>query len=292
MMMRRRSTSKPLGAALAAAALAACVAAVAAWACVTAAAGSAGARAAGPPAGAARQADAGTAHDSKRVSERRLLLALSAAPDDLAVAEVRFEGRTRERISRASGRLGVIGPFGDDYLGAAVVEEGANAGRALLVVLVNRPSPLLDPVSVTFALTVPQGLGKHALRGASDPFTRPASGVAPAVCALTRRSPIAARELASLRALGAPLGSFSPAEAAAQAYDAVCGLSYSQAFRRAVTGPPPPQPAPPPAPHPIPEPPHCPPCVPTPGYACPLATPSVCFATATARRGLSGAAAR
>ncbi len=205
---------------------------------------------------------------------------MSAAPNDLTLAEASFrEPRRGRRISSGSLRVSVGSPFGDDYMAAAALQLPTSGVLRVLVVLVNRPSPLLDPVSVSVGLAAPWGLGAPIVRESADPLSRPAGARAPALCDLALHgAALGASKLRTLRTRGQALAGFNAANALAQAYDMVCGLPYSGAFKQALTSSAAPvSPTPPesPAPSPVPSPPvgKIPGegCVPTPGYACPAA---------------------
>jgi hypothetical protein len=216
---------------------------------------------------------------------------LSPAPDDLALAQVGFPRAGRgQQISRASLKLAAQGPFGDDYLVLAALRAGTGRTRRALVLLVNRPSALLDPVSVRLRLTARATLGSPVVRRFADPFARASSAPKPALCDLALHgSALSAAQLGPLLSRGEALAGFGAASAVAQAYDAVCGLPYTSSFAQAVGQPAPvtplppsPSPSPPPAPSPpppAPGPPVCAPCDPAPGYACPLSIgPDICAA--------------
>jgi hypothetical protein len=245
--------------------------------------------------GLARASGAGTSVASASASrpERRWSLTLAPAPNDLALAEVRFGSATGKGISPDLLRVAVQGPFGSDYLAVAAPRARGSAGARALVLLVNRPSALEDPVAVKLFLTAATSLGGHTVLRVSDPLARPSLAKPPALCDVTSHgSALSGSDLRRLESVGAQVGQYSAASAVAQAYDVACGLSYEPAFRRDVAGssapppappaplpqPPPPQPSPP-KPPPQPEPPRCPPCDPPPGYACPLAAPRVCTAS-------------
>jgi hypothetical protein len=209
-------------------------------------------------------------------------LTLSPRPGDLALAEVGFHGAAKGHgVSAGSLHVAVSGPFGDDYLAAVAPRFATPAGPLALVLLVNRPSPLLDPVSVRVRLTAQGSLGVPTVRRLADPFTRPDAGRTPTLCNLPLHgSALSASELRPLHARGSALAGFATASAVAQAYDLVCGLPHASSFEQAVEQPSstPPSPAPPEPPSPVPPAPSpAPPvgklpgegCVPTPGYACP-----------------------
>jgi hypothetical protein len=215
--------------------------------------------------GTLARANAGPARAAGRPRVRSWNLTLAPAPDDLALAEISFPRYSRHTaISAASLRLAVSGPFGDDYLAAAAPLAGSPTGPRALVVLVNRPSPLLDPAAVRLRVTTWRLLGKAVVRSVSDPFTHPVAGVTPALCDLSPRgAALSASELRPLLARGAALSGVGAAGAVAQAYDVACGLPYTSAFAQDITHGgvstqpplPPPSPEPPaPAPQPAPTP--------------------------------------
>jgi len=211
---------------------------------------------------------------------RTWLVSMSAAPDDLALVEVSFPRAARgQRISASSLHVAVGTPFGDDYLVAAALRLPTPGVPRMLLLLVNRPSPLLDPVSVRVRLIARHALGAPLMRTSADPLTRPASAHARNMCNLALHgSALAASELRSLHSRGQGLTGFDAADAVAQAYDLVCGLSVASSFEQAVeeSGAPS-SPTPPESPSPPPSP--APPvgrlpgegCKPEPGYACPAA---------------------
>ncbi|HEV3046806.1 MAG TPA: hypothetical protein VGY13_05535 [Solirubrobacteraceae bacterium] len=206
-------------------------------------------------------------------------LTLSAAPQDLALAEVAFPGAARgTRLSARVLRVSAIEPFGDDYeAGAVLAPTLGRDGPTALVLLVNRPSPLEDPADVHLRLLAARSLGAPRIRKLSNPLASAAAARSP-LCALRLRGrALAGSQLSPLSSRGQPLAGFDAQEALAQAYDAGCGLPASSAFVRAVrsaSGSPTPAPAP--TPTPTPQPPQPPigklpgeGCVPSPGYACP-----------------------
>jgi hypothetical protein len=245
-----------------------------AWAATVALAPSAGA---GAGRAAATVADLSRADAS---AERTWRVALSPAPGELTLAEIGFPASGRERISDGSLQVAVSGPFGDDYMAAAALRLATPVPQRMLVLLVNRPSPLLDPVSVRLRITARRSLGAPVVRRLADPFTRPAGARTPALCNLPLRgSALGASQVRPLYTRGPALAGFGTASAVAQAYDVVCGLPYASSFAQAVEQSPPASPVPSPAP-PAPSP--APPvgklpgegCEPTPGYACPVAVAS------------------
>jgi hypothetical protein len=207
-------------------------------------------------------------------------LTMSAAPGDLTLAEVSFRPGIRGQPAAARPLQVAVGtPFGDDYLAAAAVRSPTSRVLRVLVLLVNRPSPLLDPASVSVRLTAPRALGVPLLLTSADPLARPVGAHMPAMCNLALPSSgLSASSLRILRSRGQALAGFGAAGALAQAYDLVCGLPYKSSFTQAVArSPSASTPTPPESTSPAPSP--TPPagkipgegCIPTPGYACPAA---------------------
>jgi hypothetical protein len=178
------------------------------------------------------------------------------------------------------------------------------------VLLVNRPSPLEDPVTVRLRESARRSLGEPVLRRLSDPLTRPPA-LPPALCGLPLHgAALSGAGLHVLHLRGQAIAGFDAPAALAQAYDLACGLPHSSDFAQAIgaaAGNDCPLPAktegtlccpanaicaqPPTAPAPPqPEPPACTPCQQRPGYACPLvASESIC--AAPIRRAATSAAA-
>jgi hypothetical protein len=219
-------------------------------------------------------------------------ITLAPAPDDLSLAQISFHPASRGRLPASSLAVALGGPFGSDYLAAATPRFATRGDVDALVVLVNRPSPLLDPASVRLRIGARRSLGVPTMHALNDPFARPASARRPALCDLPLHAGAAltAGELSAVRARGAPLPGFDADDAVAQAYDAVCGLPYESAFKRAVQSAGAVSPQPPPSTSTTPESPATTPespattpespsgpvgklpgegCKPTPGYACP-----------------------
>jgi hypothetical protein len=236
---------------------------------------------------------------------RRWSLRLAPAPDDLALAQIRFPRAGRQAVARDLLHIEMQAPFGADYLAVATPSISLSGGAAqVLVVLVNRPTALEDPVSVELRLSTGGRLAEHWVLRVENPFAGTRAPAAPDLCNLaTHGHTLQATDLTALRFAGAALDGFGVAAAVAQAYDVGCGLPYESAFKQVITGtstqpqPAPPQPTPAPPqpqptpPQPTPEPPHCTPCDPQPGYACPLmARASICVAgeRRLARRGPTG----
>jgi hypothetical protein len=234
-------------------------------------------------------------------------LSLAPAPNDLALAELSFPWAGAERLTARALHLALAGPFGDDYLAVSGTRFRTPGGPRALVLVVNRPSPLLDPIDVRLRLTWRRALGTPRVARVADPFTRRVTGHSPALCDLALHGlALRGSQLGALGSRGSPLAGFATTSAVAQAYDAVCGLPYASSFRQAITGsssavpapampsPAPPAPVAPPAPAPpapVP-PPICAPCNPPPGSVCPLTLgPSVCAGTleGSARRAATGA---
>ncbi len=215
---------------------------------------------------------------------RMLKLSADPAPNDLELLEIGFPRTSmRRRLSQRDLLLLVTSSFGDDYLALATVGTAPSHAPRALVLVVNRPSALLDPVHVALRLYSSRALGRPRVFTLTDPFGVPHVGLTPALCDLPLHggASLAASSLGWLRTRGAPLGGFSPTAAVAQAYDVACSLPHEAAFAESVTGQAPvPTPAPPvPTPSPpAPSPPGCTPCNPAPGYACPLAFAAVCTA--------------
>jgi hypothetical protein len=218
---------------------------------------------------------------------------------DLSLAEISFGAPARianaggPRRSRSALRIALRGTAGLNYVVGAVTRFNVRRRPRVLVLVVNRrPRGSLAPdlARVGLRVTAARRLGAPRMLLLADPFTRPATGLTPALCDLPIRGPtLTAGDLRAVLSRGPALGGFAPAAAVAQAYDAVCGRPYSPAFRQAVTlgtgssceagqaivaGCCPPNamcasPSPPPPPPPLPPPP-CPPC-PCPRVPCPLA---------------------
>ncbi|MCW3056190.1 MAG: hypothetical protein JWO21_159 [Solirubrobacterales bacterium] len=173
---------------------------------------------------------------------------------DLTLAEITFTRRPHVAGAGASGghhvtpiRLALLGPLGLDYVAGAVTRFAVGGRPRVLVLVVNRrPRGSLAPdlARIGLAVTAARGLGAPAMLAILNPFSRPASGLTPALCDLPIRGPsLAGGDLRSVLSRGLPLTGaraggavkFSPDAAIAQAYDAVCGKPYDAAFRQAVT---------------------------------------------------------
>jgi hypothetical protein len=222
-------------------------------------------------AGGAKTVSAGAGGDPRPAATRTWTITLSPAPDDLALAQIAFRGAVPgTRITSNSLRIAVRGPFGDDYL--ASVAARLPGGPRALVLLVNRPSPLLDPVEVVLRVTAPRALGTPVVSKLANPFVRAASAPRPGLCDLPLRGgALSASQLGLLRSRGWPLATFAGTSAVAQAYDAVCSLPFASSFEQDVTHDAPESSSPVPTPTPTPPVGKLPGegCVPKPGYACP-----------------------
>jgi hypothetical protein len=217
----------------------------------------------------------GSGELSTRAGTRTWPVTLSPAPSDLALAQVSFHGRVPTGAVHSWLRVSVGGAFGGDYMAASVPRLVSERSARVLIVLVNRPTPLLDPVSVHLHVQARGSLGVPRIETLENVFSRSATASRPALCDLPLHGiALAAGKLSVVGTLGqAPTG-FAGASTVAQAYDLACGLPHASTFEQAVRAPAeaqPPQPVPP-----APEPPKPPVgklpgegCVPTPGYACP-----------------------
>jgi hypothetical protein len=224
---------------------------------------------------------AGGSRPAGTASDRTWTTTLSPAPDDLALAQITFPDAARPRLSPLTLHVAVSGPFGDDYLAVGAVWPSLTPAVArVLVALVNRPSPLDDPVHVRLRISARRSLGAPLVRTLADPFARSASAPRPALCDLRLGGhALVGSQLRVLGSHGSAPSGFDAASTVAQAYDAACGLPFASAFEQAVAPSPGGEATTPtsPAPTPVPEP--RPPvgrlpgegCEPRAGYACPLA---------------------
>jgi hypothetical protein len=193
-------------------------------------------------------------------SWRTVSLTASPAPSDLELLQVAFPHSNGPRtISAASLRMAVSAPFGDDYLALATPSFRPTPTPRALLLIVNRPSALLDPVNVRLRLRAADALGAPVVSRLVDPFSHPGSGARPALCdlPLNGAATLGSASLRTLVSRGGQLSGFGPASAVSQAYDAVCGLPYEIAFKQAVRRPSPVGKVPGEG------------CKPTPGRACP-----------------------
>lgn len=232
---------------------------------------------------------------------RRITLR-APAPSDLSLELIDIPAPPQNAGGRRWLKLTASEPLGADYIAAARVDipvPGTSRAAALpvLVLIVNRPTGLDDPTALNLTLSAHDLLGVPSVHSAIDPFTRASTGSTPRLCGLlgSRGAPTAG-ELQVLLSRGSPLSQLSSSSALIDAYEVVCGLHYPASFKRDVRGestgisPPVAEPSPPaPEPAPLPEPPHCIPCDPAPGYACPLiAQPNLCIARSAGRRAGAG----
>ncbi len=210
-----------------------------------------------------KTASVAASRDPIAPATRTWTFTLSPAPDDLSLAQIAFRGSARgARVTSSSLLLAVAGPFGDDYLAAAAVRLPGRP-RAL-VLLVNRPSPLLDPVAVRVRVTARATLGTPTVSRLADPFTRAATAPRPSLCDLPLPGgALGVAQLSTLHTRGEPLAAFAGASAVTQAYDAVCSLPFDSSFEQDVTHAAARTPAPPVGKLPGEG------CVPAPGYVCP-----------------------
>jgi hypothetical protein len=211
-------------------------------------------------------------------------LALSPAPNDIALAQISFHAPGRGGVSTGELRVALSAAFGSDYMVAAVPRFATPGVARALVLVVNRPSALLDPASVRLRITAPRSLGAPTVRTRENPFASADPPRGATLCDLRPHgSPLGGAELRTLASRGAPLAGFDAASAVSEAYDVACGLPHSASFVSAVehagSGLPPT--TPPPGPEPAPAPPEPPVgkvpgegCRPAPGYACPEAVRS------------------
>jgi hypothetical protein len=215
---------------------------------------------------------------------RMVSVALSPAPNALAVAELDFGRRPSLKLDRATLRASVHGMFGDDYLALATPRHRPGGHLLALVLLVNRPSPLADPVTVHLDVRASRALGQPLVAKlkrslASATIVRQGSGAVHA-CAIAHpgAASVEGSALVALGSHGEALAGFNAAGAVAAGYDSLCGLPYPPGFKEDIEpsqscegeGCTPPQPV-------EPKPPGCTPCNPRPGFACPLAArPDIC----------------
>ncbi len=239
-------------------------------------------------AGLAAAPRAGAQPRASAASWRTFTAVLHPAGGDLAVLAIGFPHAGKRRLTAGGLRVSVAGAFGGDYLAVALPRRLSAHGWPALVLLANRVTPLMDPARVHLRVRAEAALGPPLLRVRTDPFSLPAAAPPHGLCSLSAGGrPLTGTALRALFTRGAPLSGLGAADAAADAYDAACGLRYPQALVRAIRGGSAPCPAGtgcvshsepvPPAP---PEAPRCTPCDPRPGHACPLqrASAAVCVA--------------
>ncbi len=209
--------------------------------------------------------------------DRSVRLTVSPAPGEVSLAQIAFPHAGSVHLSGAALEVTPPSVFGFDYLAVAVVRPGLGGARAL-VLIANRPSPLLDPSHIALGVRARGALGAPALRSAENILApRSASSGKPGLCNLALHgAPLTARELLPLGGRGPGLKGLGGAEALAQAYDIACGLPTSESLRTAIS-------------QPVSG--GCTPCDPRPGYACPLteALTAVCAAPVNSRQRAAGA---
>jgi hypothetical protein len=225
-------------------------------------------------------ARAGLSASSSRV--RDVAVALTPAPGDLALAEVRFQHPAGDAPSARSLHIAAPAAIGADYLAAAAITHPAGGGRVVLVLAVNRPTSLLDPASIRFTARAPANLGAAGVLRLTDPIAKPAAKQVP-LCGLAPHGVPPA--MSALFARGARVAGRGATGAIGEALRLSCGGSAAAVFVAAVKGTSETgcgtaagcEPAPVP---PAPGPPRCTPCEPKPGFACPLvASAAVCVAS-------------
>jgi hypothetical protein len=214
---------------------------------------------------------------ARDASARSWVTTLSPAPDELALAQITFPDAARRQLSPQTLHVTVGVPFGDDYMAVGAVSRALTPGVArALVALVNRPSPLDDPVHVRLRISASRTLGAPVVRTLADPFARLASAPRPVLCDLRLHGrALSGSQLRVLGSRGVGLAGFDAASVVAQAYDAACGLPFASAFEQAIVPSSGGESTTPTSPVPEPRPPvgRLPGegCEPRAGYACPLA---------------------
>jgi hypothetical protein len=230
---------------------------------------------------ASGQAGAAAPHGALRTFP----VALSASPHDATLLQIRFPRGGRRELASNALHVQVVGAFGDDYMALAAPRKTGRRGPEALLVLANRLSALLDPASVHLRISARASLGKPVLVHLTNLLYSDDAHPPTGLCALTQRSaPLDPITVTPLAHRGTAVSGFSVAQSVAAAYDAACASNAdAQAFKSALAAQPAPggcgsacEPAPAP---PAPGPPHCAPCDPAPGFACPLrASAAVCVA--------------
>ncbi len=160
-------------------------------------------------------------------SGRSVPLTASPAPSDLELFQVSFPHSAGPRaISGSSLTMTVSAPYGDDYLVLATPSFKPSLAPRALVLVVNRPSALLDPVTVRLQLRAAGVLGTPVISRLVDPFTHPGSGSKAALCDLSLHgeATLSSANLRTLDSHGDPLSGFGSSSAVSQAYDLLCGL--------------------------------------------------------------------
>lgn len=109
---------------------------------------------------------------------RALKLSADPTPNDLELLEIGFpRTAVRRRLSQRDLVLLVTSSFGEDYLAMATVGTAPSHAPRALVLVVNRPSALLDPVHVALRLYSSRVLGQPRVFTLTDPFGAPHPGV-------------------------------------------------------------------------------------------------------------------
>jgi hypothetical protein len=156
-------------------------------------------------------------------SWRSFPITAAPAPDDFSLLEIAFPHAAARQLTRRLLAVSAREPYGDDFI--AVASPLGRPARAFVLV-VDRPSPLLDPALVRLRGRARRSLGSTRQLHAGDVLAHSASPSS-LLCGHASSS------LATLRPLGsqgAALPGFGTAAAVAQAYDAACGLPYSSTF--------------------------------------------------------------
>jgi hypothetical protein len=170
-------------------------------------------------------------------SWRSVPLTASPAPSDLELFQVSFPHSDGPRaISAGTLTMTVSAPFGDDYLALTTPSSRLTLVPRALVLVVNRPSALLDPVDVRLRLWAAGALGAPLVSRLLDPLTRPGSGTRAALCDLSLHgeATLGSANVRTIASHGDPLSGFGPSGAVSQAYDLACGLPFESAFKQAV----------------------------------------------------------
>jgi hypothetical protein len=195
--------------------------------------------------------------------DRSWQVVLSPAPGDVSLVQIGFLDPAGARVSAATLEVSAPGVFGSDYM--AVAAPRPTLGRAgVLVLVANRPSPLLDPAHVALTVRARRALGPATVLSVRAVLSSHGSVARPRLCNLALDgAPLSPQGLTVLGGAGERLAGLGGAEALAQAYDIACGLPNPGTLRGALS---------------LPVGGGCTPCYPRPGFACPLvkATGAIC----------------
>jgi hypothetical protein len=203
--------------------------------------------------------------------DRSWPVTVSPSPGDVSLVEIAFPHAGSGKVSAATLDVRAPAVFGSDYLAVAAVHPALGAARALVLVA-NRPSPLLDPAHPALEVRARRILGQPAVLGLQNLFARTDSAPKPPVCDLSLHgAPLSAGGLSVIGGSGSALTGLGGAEALAQAYDIACGLANPGTLHQALS---------PPAGG------GCTPCDPAPGYACPLDAARTAICSGPVRAGL------